>query len=102
MDKRPHDTQDQGVARPPDTLSCSFYATSASSINQVESWFAELSRKQLQRRVDTSVRQLEADIRTVIGPAQQKPEALQMTKSADASATKPSTLCVWRTLDSRD
>jgi transposase len=41
-----------------------FTPTSASWINQVERWFAELTRKQIQRGVHTSVRQLEADIRT--------------------------------------
>jgi hypothetical protein len=39
-----------------------FTPTSASWINQVEGWFAELARKRLRRGV-TSVRQLEADIR---------------------------------------
>ena len=37
-----------------------FTPTSASWINQVERWFAELTRKQLQRGVHTSTRQLEA------------------------------------------
>ena len=36
-----------------------FTPTSASWINQVERWFAELTRKQIQRGVHTSVRQLE-------------------------------------------
>jgi transposase len=35
-----------------------FTPTSASWINQVERWFAELTRKQIQRGVHTSVRQL--------------------------------------------
>ena len=43
-----------------------FTPTSASWINQVERWFAELTRKRLQRGVHTSVRQLEADIRAFI------------------------------------
>jgi len=43
-----------------------FTPTSASWINQIERWFAELTRKQIQRGVHTSVRQLEADIRTFI------------------------------------
>ena len=55
-----------------------FTPTSASWINQIERWFAELTRKQIQRGVHTSVSQLEADIRTFHRPAQQKPEALQM------------------------
>ncbi|MBB4375291.1 hypothetical protein GGD63_008140 [Bradyrhizobium sp. cir1] len=44
-----------------------FMPTSASSINQTERWFAEPTRKQIQRGVHTSVRQLEADIRAFIG-----------------------------------
>lgn len=39
-----------------------FTPTSASWINQVERWFAELTRKQLQRGVHRSVAELEADI----------------------------------------
>jgi hypothetical protein len=41
-----------------------FTPTSASWINQVERWFAELTRKQLRRGVHTSTKHLEADIRT--------------------------------------
>ena len=40
-----------------------FTPTSASWINQVERWFAELTRKRLKRGVHTSVGKLEADIR---------------------------------------
>ena len=40
-----------------------FTPTSASWINQVERWFAELPRKQLRRGVHTSTKQLETDIR---------------------------------------
>src|SRR5215813_5185677 len=43
-----------------------FTPTSASWINQVERWFAELTRKRLRRGVHTSVRQLESDIRSFI------------------------------------
>jgi hypothetical protein len=39
-----------------------FTPTSASWINQVERWFAELTRKQLRRGVHMSIAQLEADI----------------------------------------
>jgi len=38
-----------------------FTPTSASWINQVERWFAELTGKQIQRGVHTSVKQLETD-----------------------------------------
>src|SRR6185437_12896627 len=50
-----------------------FTPTSASWINQVERWFAELARKQLRRGVHTSVRQLEADIRSFINRHNQNP-----------------------------
>ena len=43
-----------------------FTPTSASWINQVERWFAELTRKQLRRGVHTSTSKLEADIRAFI------------------------------------
>lgn len=36
-----------------------FTPTSASWINQIEHWFAELARKQIQQGVHTSVRQIE-------------------------------------------
>lgn len=50
---------------------------SASWINRVERWFAELTRKQIQRGVYISVRQLEADIRT------KNPKPFKWAKSAD-------------------
>ena len=60
-----------------------FTPTSASWINQVERWFAELTRKRLQRGVHTSVRQLEADIRSFIDRHNQNPRPFKWTKSAD-------------------
>src|SRR5215211_6668493 len=60
-----------------------FTPTSASWINQVERWFAELTRKRLRRGVHTSVRQLEADIRTFIDRHNQNPKPFKWTKSAD-------------------
>ena len=60
-----------------------FTPTSASWINQVERWFAELTRKQLQRGVHTSTAQLEADIRSLHRQPQQKPKPYKWTKSAD-------------------
>ena len=60
-----------------------FTPTSASWINQVERWFAELTRKQIQRGVHTSVRQLEADIRTFIELHNRNPKPFRWTKSAD-------------------
>ena len=60
-----------------------FTPTSASWINQVERWFAELTRKQLQRGVHTSTRQLEADIRAFIEKHNEDPKPFKWTKSAD-------------------
>ena len=55
-----------------------FTPTSASWINQVERWFAELTRKRLRRGVHTSVRQLQADSRVYIDRHNQNPKLLQM------------------------
>jgi transposase len=60
-----------------------FTPTSASWINQIERWFAELTRKQIQRGVHTSVRQLEADIRTFIDLHNKSPKPFKWTKPAD-------------------
>jgi transposase len=60
------------------------YATHKTpKINQVERWFAELTRKRLKRGVHTSVRKLEADIRTFIDRHNQNPKPFKWTKSAD-------------------
>ncbi|CAN5456514.1 IS630-like element ISBj5 family transposase [soil metagenome] len=60
-----------------------FTPTSASWINQVERWFAELTRKQIQRGVHTSVGQLEADIRSFIDQHNANPKPFRWTKSAN-------------------
>src|SRR4051812_4309373 len=60
-----------------------FTPTSASWINQVERWFAELTRKQLRRGVHTSTKQLEADILAFIARHNEKPKSYRWTKSAD-------------------
>jgi hypothetical protein len=60
-----------------------FTPTSASWINQVERWFAELTRKRLRRGVHTSVRQLQADIHALIDCHNQNPKPFKWTKSAD-------------------
>jgi transposase len=60
-----------------------FTPTSASWINQVERWFAELTRKQIRRGVHTSTKQLEADIRTFIERHNENPKPYRWTKSAD-------------------
>jgi transposase len=60
-----------------------FTPTSASWINQVERWFAELTRKQLRRGVHTSIKQLEADIHSFIERHNDNPKPYRWTKSAD-------------------
>jgi transposase len=60
-----------------------FTPTSASWINQVERWFAELTRKQLRRGVHTSTSQLEADFRAFIERHNEDPKPYRWTKSAD-------------------
>src|SRR3546814_20086051 len=45
--------------------------------------FAELTRKQIQRGVHTSVRQLEADIHAFIETHNKQPKPYRWTKSAD-------------------
>jgi hypothetical protein len=46
-------------------------------------WFAELTRKQLQRGVNRSTGQLEPDILTVIDRHNESPKPYRWTKSAD-------------------
>ena len=64
-----------------------FTPTSASWINQVERWFAELTRKQLQRGVHTSTRG--ADIRAFIEKHNEDPKPFRWTKSP-ATSSPPS------------
>ena len=60
-----------------------FTPTSASWINQIERWFAELTRKQLKRGVHTTVRELEADIMNFVKVHNENPRPFKWTKSAD-------------------
>lgn len=60
-----------------------FTPTSASWINQVERWFAELTRKQLQRGVHRSTAELEADIVAFIEAHNENPKPYKWVKSAD-------------------
>ena len=60
-----------------------FTPTSASWINQIERWFAELTRKQLRRGVHTSIMQLETDICTFIERHNENPKPYRWVKSAD-------------------
>lgn len=60
-----------------------FTPTSASWINQVERWFAESTRKQLQRGVHRSTAELEADIAAFIEAHNENPKPYRWVKSAD-------------------
>jgi transposase len=60
-----------------------FTPTSASWINQVERWFAELTRKQLQRGVHRSTAELENDIVAFIDAHNENPKPYKWVKSAD-------------------
>jgi hypothetical protein len=84
-----------------------FTPTSASWINQVERWFAELTRKQLRRGVHTSIHQSETDIRAFIARTTNTPSPTNgpspPTKSLRPNASaKGSKHLIQRTLDSRD
>ena len=71
-----------------------FTPTSASWINQVERWFAELTRKQLRRGVHTSTSQLEADIRAFIDTHNTDPKPFTWTKSAAAILAAVKRFCL--------
>jgi transposase len=60
-----------------------FTPTSASWLNLVERWFAELTTKKLRRATHTSVRQLNADIRAWIDTWNDNPRPYVWTKTAD-------------------
>jgi transposase len=70
-----------------------FTPTSASWINQVERWFAELTRKKLRRGVHTSTTQLEADIRSFIERHNENPKPYKWTKSADEILSSVKRFC---------
>lgn len=82
-----------------------FTPTSASWINQVERWFAELTRKQLQRGVHRSTAELEADIAAFIVAHNEKPRPYKWVKSADDILASVKRFCqktMRRTSDSGD
>ncbi len=60
-----------------------FTPTYSSWINQVERWFAELTRKQLQRGVHRSTRQLEDAIRLYLKTYNENPRQFKWVKTAD-------------------
>jgi transposase len=77
-----------------------FTPTSASWINQVERWFAELTRKQIKRGVHTSTKQLEDDILAFIERHNESPKPYRWVKSADEILASVKRFCqkVERTL----
>ncbi len=64
-----------------------FTPTSASWINQVERWFAELTRKKMQRDVYRSTAELEADIAAFIKARNENPKPYKWIKTADEILT---------------
>jgi transposase len=60
-----------------------FTPTSSSWLNLVERWFAELTTKKLRRSAHTSVRKLNADIRSWIDTWNDNPRPYVWTKTAD-------------------
>ncbi|MEW9853793.1 IS630 family transposase, partial [Novosphingobium sp. M1R2S20] len=73
--------------------------------NQVERWFAELTRKQLQRGVHRSTAELEEDILAFIEAHNQNPKPYRWTKSADDILAAVRRFCqktMRRTSDSGD
>jgi transposase len=76
-----------------------FTPTSASWLNLVERWFAELTEKQIRRGVHRSTRELEHAIRGFIDHHNQNPKPFVWTKSADQILDSVARFCK-RTLDS--
>jgi len=76
-----------------------FTPTSASWLNLVERWFAELTQKQIRRGVHRSTLQLENAIRHFIEHHNHNPRPFVWTKSADQILDSVARFCK-RTLDS--
>ena len=70
-----------------------FTPTSASWINQVERWFAEITRQQIRRGTYRSVRELEAAIKEYIAVYNENPKPFIWTKSADEILESLKTYC---------
>jgi transposase len=77
-----------------------FTPTSASWLNLVERWFAELTSKKLRRGAHRSVRELNADIRAWIENWNEHPQPFVWTKTADEILDSISRYCT-RINDSR-
>ncbi|GHI84940.1 hypothetical protein Sxan_23040 [Streptomyces xanthophaeus] len=67
--------------------------TSASWLNLVERWFAELTQKKLRRGIHRSVRALERDIRAWRSDWNNQPRPFVWTKTADEILEKVAACC---------
>jgi transposase len=76
-----------------------FTPTSASWLNLVERWFADLTEKQLRRGVHRSTKELESAIRSFIQRHNKDPKPFIWHKTADQILDSVSRFCT-RTLDS--
>jgi len=76
-----------------------FTPTSASWINLVERWFAELTNRKLRRSAHRSVTELEADIRKWVSEWNKNPRPFVWTKTADQILDTLAAYC-WRINDS--
>jgi transposase len=76
-----------------------FTPTSASWLNLVERWFAELTEKQLRRGVHRSTKELESAIRNFIQHHNKNPKPFVWHKTADQILDSLARFCT-RTLDS--
>ncbi|MEU7062879.1 IS630 family transposase [Streptomyces sp. NPDC046161] len=70
-----------------------FTPTSASWLNLVERWFAELTQKKLKRGVHRSVQALERDIRAWLADWNDHPRPFMWTKTADEILDKVAAYC---------
>jgi transposase len=76
-----------------------FTPTSASWLNLVERWFAELTEKQLRRGIHRSTKELESAIHTFIHKHNKNPKPFVWHKTADQILDSLARFCT-RTLDS--
>jgi putative transposase len=67
--------------------------TSASGINQVERWFAELTRSLLQHGMHRSTAELEANIRAFIDAHNENPKPYKCVKSANEISASVKRFC---------
>jgi|SRR5690348_34866 len=70
-----------------------FTPTSASWLNLVERWFAELTNRKLRRSAHRSVAELEADVRTWVGHWNKDPRPFIWIKTADEILSSLAAYC---------